>query len=96
MAQQLDACWEILRKEIADKRLSVVSLDLPTSYMAMTNAVSDDFTRSMLKTVNVVSQRESVRTIPARQADLILYTSDRIERSVQTTRQCRNARGNSA
>ncbi len=47
-----DACWEILRKEITDKRLSVVSLDLPTSHMALTNAVSDDFTRSMLKAVN--------------------------------------------
>lgn len=47
-----DAGWEILRKEITDKRLSVVSLDLPTSHMALTNAVNDDFTRSMLKAVN--------------------------------------------
>lgn len=47
-----DAGWEILRKEITDKRLSVVSLDLPTSHIALTNAVSDDFTRSMLKAVN--------------------------------------------
>ncbi|EBE6791226.1 recombinase family protein [Salmonella enterica] len=47
-----DAGWEILRKEISDKQLSVVSLDLPTSHMALTNAVSDDFTRSMLKAVN--------------------------------------------
>ncbi|CBG91810.1 recombinase family protein [Citrobacter rodentium] len=47
-----DAGWEILRKEIKDKRLSVVSLDLPTSHMALTNAVRDDFTRSMLKAVN--------------------------------------------
>lgn len=47
-----DAGWEILRKEITDKRLSVVSLDLPTSHMALSNAVSDDFTRSMLKAVN--------------------------------------------
>lgn len=47
-----DAGWEILRIEITDKRLSVVSLDLPTSHMALTNAVSDDFTRSMLKAVN--------------------------------------------
>lgn len=47
-----DAGWEILRKEITDKRLSVVSLDLPTSHMAQINAVSDDFTRSMLKAVN--------------------------------------------
>ncbi|AUJ98460.1 LacI family DNA-binding transcriptional regulator [Escherichia coli] len=47
-----DAGWVILRKEITDKRLSVVSLDLPTSHMALTNAVRDDFTRSMLKAVN--------------------------------------------
>ncbi|EAU3389196.1 recombinase family protein [Salmonella enterica] len=47
-----DAGWETLRKEITDKRLSVVSLDLPTSHMALTNAVSDEFTRSMLKAVN--------------------------------------------
>lgn len=47
-----DAGWEILRKEITDKRLSVVSLDLPTSHIALTNTVSDDFTRSMLKAVN--------------------------------------------
>ncbi|EKK0140587.1 recombinase family protein [Salmonella enterica] len=47
-----DAGWQILRKEITDKRLSVVSLDLPTSHMALTNAVNDDFTRSMLKAVN--------------------------------------------
>lgn len=47
-----DVGWEILRKEITDKRLSVVSLDLPTSHIALTNTVSDDFTRSMLKAVN--------------------------------------------
>ena len=35
-----DAGWEILRKEITDKRLSVVSLNLPTSHMALTNAVA--------------------------------------------------------
>lgn len=44
-----DAGWEILRKEITDKRLSVVSLDLPTSHLALSSTVSDDFTRSMLK-----------------------------------------------
>lgn len=33
--------WEIVRKEIADKRLTVVSLDLPNSHMALTNAFSD-------------------------------------------------------
>lgn len=47
-----DAGWEILRKQIADKQLAVVSLDLPTSHLALTCAVADDFTRSMLKAVN--------------------------------------------
>ncbi|MEH4990365.1 recombinase family protein [Enterobacter asburiae] len=47
-----DAGWETLRKQIADKQLAVVSLDLPTSHLALTRTVSDDFTRSMLKAVN--------------------------------------------
>lgn len=47
-----DAGWEMLRKQIADKQLAVVSLDLPTSHLALTCAVADDFTRSMLKAVN--------------------------------------------
>jgi DNA invertase Pin-like site-specific DNA recombinase len=47
-----DAGWETLRKQIADKQLAVVSLDLPTSHLALTCAVADDFTRSMLKAVN--------------------------------------------
>lgn len=47
-----DAGWETLRKQIADKQLAVVSLDLPTSHLALASTVSDDFTRSMLKAVN--------------------------------------------
>ena len=47
-----DAGWNTLRKQITDKQLAIVSLDLPTSHLALTNAVSDDFTRSMLKAVN--------------------------------------------
>lgn len=47
-----DAGWEALRKQITDKQLSIVSLDLPTSHLALNNAVSDEFTRSMLKAVN--------------------------------------------
>lgn len=47
-----DAGWETLRKHIADKQLAVVSLDLPTSHLALTRTISDDFTRSMLKAVN--------------------------------------------
>lgn len=47
-----DTGWETLRKQIADKQLSIVSLDLPTSHLALASTVSDDFTRSMLKAVN--------------------------------------------
>lgn len=47
-----DAGWNTLRKEITDKQLSIVSLDLPTSHLALTSTVSDDFTRCMLKAVN--------------------------------------------
>lgn len=47
-----DAGWDTLRKQIADKQLAVVSLDLPTSHLALTSVASDEFTRSMLKAVN--------------------------------------------
>ncbi|EMR0519980.1 recombinase family protein [Klebsiella pneumoniae] len=47
-----DAGWETLRRQIADKQLSVVSLDLPTSHMALSSAVTDAFTGSMLKAIN--------------------------------------------
>lgn len=47
-----DVGWEILRKQITDKQLSIVSLDLPTSHLALTSIASDEFTRSMLKAVN--------------------------------------------
>lgn len=44
-----DAGWEPLRKQITDKQLAIVSLDLPTSHLALSSTVSDDFTRSRLK-----------------------------------------------
>lgn len=47
-----DAGWETLRKQITDNQLAIVSLDLPTSHLALSSTVSDDFTRSMLKAVN--------------------------------------------
>ncbi len=47
-----DAGWENLRRQIADKQLYVVSLDLPTSHMALSSAVTDTFTGSMLKAIN--------------------------------------------
>lgn len=47
-----DAGWETLRKQITDKQLAIVSLDLPTSHLALSSTINDDFTRSMLKAVN--------------------------------------------
>lgn len=44
--------WQKLKYLISEKNLVVVSLDLPTSHMALTSPVSDDFTRTMLKAVN--------------------------------------------
>ncbi len=49
-----DEGWNILRKQITDKQLSVVSLDLPTSYLALNNSVTDSFTHSMLKAINAM------------------------------------------
>ncbi|NUL39717.1 recombinase family protein [Kosakonia sacchari] len=47
-----DNDWEILKRRIMEKDLSVISLDLPTSHIALTKAASDDFTKSMLRAVN--------------------------------------------
>nr|AVI43246.1 hypothetical protein [Klebsiella pneumoniae] len=40
-----DAGWETLRKQITDKQLAIVSLDLPTSHLALSSTVSDDFAK---------------------------------------------------
>ncbi len=55
-----DTGWEILRKQITDKQLAIVSLDLPTSHLAWASAVGDDFTRSMLKAVNVADMLAAI------------------------------------
>jgi len=47
-----DDDWDTLKRRILEKDLSVISLDLPTSHIALTHAASDDFTRSMLRAVN--------------------------------------------
>lgn len=44
--------WQKLKHLISEKNLVVVSLDLPTSHMALTSPVGDEFTRAMLKSVN--------------------------------------------
>ncbi len=47
-----DDDWDTLKRRINEKDLSVISLDLPTSHIALTHAGSDEFTRSMLRAVN--------------------------------------------
>ncbi|EEJ8658683.1 recombinase family protein [Salmonella enterica] len=47
-----DDDWDTLKRRILEKDLSVISLDLPTSHIALTHAASDEFTRSMLRAVN--------------------------------------------
>ncbi|MCU6275484.1 recombinase family protein [Morganella morganii] len=44
--------WQKLKHLISEKNLVVVSLDLPTSHMALTSHAGDEFTRAMLKAVN--------------------------------------------
>jgi DNA invertase Pin-like site-specific DNA recombinase len=43
--------WEKLKAELAARRVRVVALDLPTSWM-MTNAKADDFTARMFDVIN--------------------------------------------
>lgn len=45
-----DAGWVKLKELINSKSLSIVSLDLPTSYVALENHRSDDFTAVILPT----------------------------------------------
>lgn len=44
--------WQKLKQLIQDKNLVVVSLDLPTSHMALAAGTGDEFTRAMLKAIN--------------------------------------------
>lgn len=44
--------WEKLKLLIQQKDLIVVSLDLPTSHMALTSHAGDEFTLAMLKAIN--------------------------------------------
>lgn len=49
-----DAGWMKLKELINSKSLSIVSLDLPTSYVALENQRSDDFTTAMLRAINAM------------------------------------------
>ncbi|MGL4213154.1 MAG: recombinase family protein [Morganella morganii] len=44
--------WQKLKYLISEKNLVVVSLDLPSSHMALTSPAGDELTRAMLKAVN--------------------------------------------
>ena len=43
---------ECLKKMTHEKSLSIISLDLPTSHIALSRSSADEFTRSMLRAVN--------------------------------------------
>lgn len=44
--------WATLKALIDSKGISIVSMDLPTSYAALTNTNTDPFTTAMLKAIN--------------------------------------------
>lgn len=44
--------WFILKEMLNKKELKVISLDLPTSHIALSAQVTDEFTNSMLKAIN--------------------------------------------
>lgn len=47
-----DEGWMRLKSLISEKHLSIISLDLPTSHLALEKHVSDDFTAAMLRAIN--------------------------------------------
>ena len=46
--------WETLKVRLAEKRLNVVALDLPTSWMALTADPQEGVTQAILKAVNAM------------------------------------------
>ncbi len=44
--------WFKLKEMLQEKELKVISLDLPTSHIALSPQISDDFTNSMIKAIN--------------------------------------------
>ena len=47
-----DKGWSKLKSLIQEKDLKVISMDLPTSHVALSNQVGDEFTNSMLRAIN--------------------------------------------
>ncbi|EKN4715539.1 recombinase family protein [Yersinia enterocolitica] len=52
LSSENDKGWQKLKHLIDEKRLVVVSLDLPTSHLALTPNAPDEFTLAMLKAIN--------------------------------------------
>ncbi|XHS78113.1 recombinase family protein [Burkholderiaceae bacterium UC74_6] len=46
--------WDALKLKLAEKRIAVVSLDLPTSWLALTTTAADEATQGLLKAVNAM------------------------------------------
>ncbi len=44
--------WFTLKEMLNKKELKVISLDLPTSHIALSPQVTDEFTSSMIKAIN--------------------------------------------
>ncbi|QCR38897.1 recombinase family protein [Nissabacter sp. SGAir0207] len=49
-----EAGWQKLKELIGNKNLSIISLDLPTSHVALESHKSDDFTAVMLRAINAM------------------------------------------
>lgn len=49
-----DDGWKTLKELISSKSLSIISLDLPTSYVALENHRGDEFTAAMLRAINAM------------------------------------------
>ena len=47
-----EASWSKLKEMLYKKELKVISLDLPTSHIALAPEISDEFTNSMIKAMN--------------------------------------------
>ena len=46
--------WLTLKTMLADKRIKIVSPELPTSHIAMSSLVADDFTSAIIQAVNAM------------------------------------------
>lgn len=47
-----ESSWFTLKEMLLKKELKVISLDLPTSHLAFSSQITDEFTNSMMKAIN--------------------------------------------